>query len=215
MNITHIESYLYYLKKIVFDINSLLQVFIFYEGKYIISLINSGQNTFYNYQKANRRVPKLEDASFIAHVLKFINEIFEFFVVREQYRFGILEKNIPSMKYLPPIKGKKVKSSSLDTKNSTKTKISESIKHNNSEFPPKIIPTKNNPSLFLTKDLKTPSFTRIEPEKKAALKKKISDISLIQLKKPQTPLLIKDRQKPSQSLHIKSNVVPLKATIKL
>ena len=26
MNITHIESYLYYLKKIVFDINSLLQV---------------------------------------------------------------------------------------------------------------------------------------------------------------------------------------------
>ena len=120
------------------------------------------------------------------------------------------------MKYLPPIKGKKIKSSSLDTKNSTKTKISYSMKLNNSEFPPKIIPTKNNPSLFLTKDMKTPpSFKRFEPEKKAALNKKISDISLIQLKKPQTPLLLKGRQKPSLSLHIKSNVVPLKATTKL
>ena len=32
MNITHIESYLYYLKKIVFDINSLLQVYLFLLG---------------------------------------------------------------------------------------------------------------------------------------------------------------------------------------
>ena len=119
------------------------------------------------------------------------------------------------MKYLPPIKGKKNKSASLDTKNSTKTKISDSIKLNNSEFPPKITPTKNNPSLFFNKDMKTPSFTRFEPEKKAALNKKISDISLLQLKKPQTPLLLKGRQKPSLSLHIKSNVVPLKATNKL
>ena len=119
------------------------------------------------------------------------------------------------MKYLPPIKGKKVKSTLLDTKNPTKTKISDSIKLNNSEFPHKIIPTKNNPSLFFTKDMKTPSFTRFELDKKGALNKKISDISLLQLKKPQTPILLKGRQKPSVSLHIKSNVAPLKATNKL
>ena len=117
------------------------------------------------------------------------------------------------MKNLPPItKPKKGKSFSLDTKNSTKTNFN-SAQLKNPEIPAQILTTKKNPNFFLQKDRKTPSFTRLEPEKKVFLSKKIAENSLIQIKKPK-PLLLKNREKPSLSLHIKPNI-PLKATLKL
>jgi len=103
-----------------------------------------------------------------------------------------------------------MKSTSLDSKNK-RQEVPQTIRNLTTKNNIKSTSLKN-----ILKESKIQSLKQNESGKKALLNKKLSDISLLEINKPKNPLLLKNRQRPSQSLHIKyNNNLPIKPLMKI